>query len=226
MTRVKICGITSESDIEILNEYQPDYAGFVFAISKRQLSPEAAGRLAGKLASSVRRVGVFVNAAREDLLEAVDAARLDIVQLHGDETPEDINRLRRSLKSGVEIWKAVRVRDAGSLKKIDRFAADRYLLDAYVDGSYGGMGKSFNWDWAGSIGTKACIILAGGLNPANVAEGIRRVKPYAVDVSSGVETGGGKDGSKVRDFMNAVKETQARTRSGKPQDMEAEYERK
>lgn len=210
MTKIKICGMTCERDIEILNRCLPDYAGFVFAESRRRLTPEAAGRLAGQLASSVGRVGIFVNAAREELLEAVDAAGLGAVQLHGDETPEEIERLRGRLKSGVEIWKAIRVRDARSLKEIDRFAADRYLLDAYADGSYGGAGKSFNWAWAEAAGAKACIILAGGLNPSNVAEGVRLVRPFAVDVSSGVETGAHKDESKVRDFINAVRGTQVR----------------
>lgn len=209
MAGIKICGITNEKEIEILNRYLPDYAGFVFAKSKRQLTTDVAGRLAGKLAGSVRKVGVFVNAVQEDLLEAVAAAGLHAIQLHGDETSEDIERLRCKLDSYIEIWKAIRVKDAGSLNKLGGYGADRYLLDAYIEGSYGGAGKSFDWKYAEAAGTRGCIILAGGLNPENVAAAVMAVNPFAVDVSSGVESGGSKDEAKIRDFMNAVREVEA-----------------
>ncbi len=206
MARVKICGITNETEVEILNRQLPDYAGFVFAKSRRQLTPEAAGRLAGKLKSPIRKVGVFVNAAQEDLLEAAAEAGLGAVQLHGDEAPGYIDSLRRRLDSGVEIWKAIRVKGPDSISEIKKYAADRYLLDAYIEGSYGGAGKSFDWKYAEAAGAHGCIILAGGLNPGNVISAISAVKPFAVDVSSGVESDGGKDEAKIGAFMNAVKE--------------------
>ena len=205
MVRVKICGITSEKDVEILNRYLPDYAGFVFAKSRRQLTADQAGQLAVKLAGSIRKVGVFVNAVQDDILGAVDAAGLDAVQLHGNETPEDIERLRFRLDSGIEIWKAIRVKDADSINELGGYLADRFLLDAYSEDSYGGAGKSFDWKYAQAAGTNRCILLAGGLNPNNVSAAIKAVKPFAVDVSSGVESDGSKDEVKIRDFMNAVK---------------------
>lgn len=209
MARVKICGITSENDVEILNRYLPDYAGFVFAKSRRQLTSEAAGRLSEKLSANIGRVGVFVNAELDDILEAVDAARLDAVQLHGDETSKGIEQLRQRLNSGIEIWKAIRVKDPGSISELSAFAADRYLLDAYVEGTYGGAGRSFDWEIAGKAAANTCIILAGGLNPTNAGAAVRAVRPFAVDVSSGVETGGIKDKKKIRDFLNAVEEVEA-----------------
>lgn len=208
MARVKICGITCENDIEILNRYMPEYAGFVFAKSKRQITAEQAGRLVEKMSGSIRRVGVFVNAVQEDILGAVAAAGLDAVQLHGDETPEDVERLRFRLDSGIKIWKAIRVRDADSINLLDGYSADCFLLDTYVKDSYGGAGKSFDWKYAETVGTHRCIFLAGGLNPDNVAEAIRTVKPFGVDVSSGVESDGSKDETKIRDFINAVKEAE------------------
>jgi phosphoribosylanthranilate isomerase len=210
MVRIKICGITREKDVEILNRYLPDYAGFIFAESRRRLTPEAAGRLSGMLADPIRKAGVFVNAAQEDLLAAVAAAGLDAVQLHGDETPEYVERLKCRLKPGIEVWKGIRVKDANAVNVLGAYTADRYLLDAYAEGSYGGGGRSFDWKYAEAAGAYGCIILAGGLNPANVAEAIRAVRPFAVDVSSGVESaGGGKDETKIREFINAVKEVEA-----------------
>lgn len=208
MVRVKICGITSEKDVEILNRYLPAYAGFVFAKSRRQLSADQAGGLSGRLAGSIRKVGVFVNAVQDDVLEAVSVAGLDAVQLNGDESPEYMELLRLRLDSGIEIWKAIRVKDAGSINELGGFSADRFILDTYAENSYGGAGKSFNWKYAEAAGTNRCIILAGGLNPNNVASAIKTVKPFAVDVSSGVESDGSKDEAKIRDFMNAVKEVE------------------
>lgn len=208
MVRVKICGITAEKDVEILNRYLPDYAGFVFAKSRRQLTAEQAGRLGAKLADSIKKVGVFVNAVQDEIIEAVSVARLDAVQLHGDETREYLDQLRYRLGEGIEIWKAIRVKDDGSLNGLDVYSADRYLLDAFADNSYGGSGKIFDWKYAEAAGTRRCILLAGGLNPDNVAAAIKTAKPFAVDVSSGVESDGSKDETKVRYFMNAVKEAE------------------
>ena len=208
MTKVKICGITTERDTEILNRYLPDYAGFLFAKSRRQVTPEAAGRLAARLDASIGKVGVFVNGTREEIVRTVAKAGLDVVQLHGDETPGNIRSLRRLLDPGVEIWKAVRVKDKTSVEGLGNFAADRYLLDAYVEGSYGGAGKSFEWVYAKGAAAQGSIVLAGGLDASNVARAIRMVGPYAVDVSSGVESGGCKDEAKVRDFIIAAREAE------------------
>ena len=240
MSKVKICGVMCENDIIYLNKYLPDFAGFIFAESRRRLTPEAAYRLAEKLDGSVKRVGVFVNAAPEAVEAAAGTAGLDVVQLHGNESDEYIGRLRRRLKPKIEIWKVVRVKDANSLYDIGQYNSDRIVLDAFMEGSFGGAGKRFDWGLAekyvsrecekkqwcammregtkgmegtgcmGCAGSCGCMILAGGLEPDNIEEAIRTVKPFAVDVSSGVETDGKKDEVKIRDFIDRVRKIEIR----------------
>lgn len=220
MTKVKICGVMSEKDIMYLNRHLPDYAGFVFAPGRRRLQPDMARSLAEGLAGSIARVGVFVNAEADEVAEVALNVGLGAVQIHGDEAPGYIDVLRDRLKPGTEIWKGIRVRDSASLEGLDGYGADRILLDAYVEGSYGGAGKSFDWKLAGTAsgsgfytnssnsGVTECknrTILAGGLNPRNVREAILSVRPFAVDVSSGVETDGCKDEQKIREFINNVR---------------------
>ncbi len=196
---IKICGIRRDEDIEIVNRYRPEYVGFVFASSKRQVAPCDAARLSQMLDYGIKTVGVFVNAAYEEVRETVRIAGLDVVQLHGDETEEYI----KNLDVDCEIWKAVRVKDGADI--LDVQGADKILLDKYKDSEYGGSGETFDWSASGAVHTKKPIILAGGLDSQNVAAGIRIFRPCCVDVSSSVETDGFKDEQKIKEFIHSVR---------------------
>lgn len=226
MTRIKICGITSKSDIKILNRHLPDYAGFVFAESRRRVSAEKVQDLAGELDYRIKKVGVFVNADPEEIAQITGKVGLDVVQLHGDENRDYIAGIRKVMKPGTEIWKAIKiaavasgvandVSEAGkdfseldSLKikqDLEETYMDRILVDSFVKGMQGGTGVCFDWRLLDKLVFGSNIILAGGLNPSNVGEAISILKPYAVDVSSGVEMDGVKDGKLVMEFIRNVR---------------------
>lgn len=207
MTLVKICGITDKKEIGYMNKYRPDYAGFVFAGSRRQVTPEQAVELEAGLAPGIKTVGVFVDYEVELVADIVERTGLQAVQLHGSEDGRYIEMLRSLLKPGLEIWKALRV-DAGHIPEIEllrSLAVDRLLLDTYVEGAQGGTGKCFDWGLVSHLDTALPIILAGGLNPGNVRQAIERASPYAVDTSSGVESSGVKDEQKLQAFIEAVR---------------------
>ncbi|MCC8170020.1 MAG: phosphoribosylanthranilate isomerase [Oscillospiraceae bacterium] len=196
---IKICGLRRYEDIEIVNKYKPDYIGFIFAKSKRQVSALFAAELAGRLDSSIKTVGVFVNAPIAEVEETVKTVGLSVVQLHGDEDGEYIKKLN----VGCEVWKAVRVRDGADIP--DVIGTDRLLLDKYTDKEYGGSGKTFDWSSVGSINTDKPLILAGGLTAQNVKRGIEIFHPWGVDVSSSMETDGFKDEKKIREFIDILR---------------------
>jgi phosphoribosylanthranilate isomerase len=199
MAKIKICGLRRPADIEYVNQAKPEYAGFVFAPSKRRVTVQDAAQLGKRLLPGIQKVGVFVNEKVENVVQTAQMCCLDIVQLHGDETPGDIAYIRKN--TGLGIWKAVRVKDADSLSGLEIYAVDAYLLDTYIDGSFGGTGKAFDWKIAREVGRSGRIILAGGLHAENVKNAIAIARPYGVDVSSGVETDGCKDEVKIRDFV-------------------------
>ncbi|MCR4437059.1 MAG: phosphoribosylanthranilate isomerase [Clostridiales bacterium] len=213
--KVKICGITREIESAFINRHLPDYAGFVFAKSKRQITPLFVKSLSPLLDRRVKKVGVFVNEDIQKVVEIVGLCGLDVVQLHGEETPLYVESLRKALSrpatpqgreaGKVEIWKAVRVAGAESLQGLENYQADAFLLDAYREGQYGGTGGTFNWEVAAEVHKKYRIVLAGGLNRENVREAISAVRPFAVDVSSGVETDGIKDEIKIRELIREVR---------------------
>ena len=182
-------------DVQAVNEFKPDYAGFVFAPSKRRLTVEKAQRLCDALDSSIQRVGIFVNEHPKTIKQVQRACTLDVLQVYQDDAAED-TRL-----SGT-VWRAIRVRDEHSLTSIDQMQADAFVLDAYNAAAYGGTGETFDWVLARHAANKVNIVLAGGLTPDNVQQAIRAVSPYAVDVSSGVETDGVKDERKIKEFIN------------------------
>jgi phosphoribosylanthranilate isomerase len=197
MTKVKICGVTCVKDIEIVNALLPDYAGFVFAKSKRWLSLEDAIKLCGMLDPRVKKAGVFVNETRENIQKTIDACGLGVVQLHGEERYGD------DTFEGCAIWKAIRVKDGASLQGLDDHDAEAFVLDAYSKDAYGGTGKTFDWSLAKNLRVR--IVLAGGLTPENVRGAIQALRPFAVDVSSGVEANGAKDYDKVKRFIEIVR---------------------
>ena len=201
MTRVKICGITSTQDAAAAMAAGADALGFVFVLdTPRYIRAEAAERIVAGPPPFLTTVGVFVNQALDEVLEIAARCRLQAVQLHGEE-PEEIAR-----RIPVRVIKAIRVRNRESLRPVTTYPADAFLLDAYVEGKPGGTGSAFPWDLVAGITERAPIILSGGLRPDNVEAAIRRVRPYAVDVSSGVEVRPGeKDPQKVREFVAAVR---------------------
>jgi phosphoribosylanthranilate isomerase len=199
--RVKICGITSIEDALSATEAGADALGFVFfEKSPRYVSPAAARRIVEALPPLVQTVGLFVNDSAERVNRIVEECGIDVVQLHGDETPEAVREIRR------RVMKAFRVRDLSSLEGLERYDVAAYLLDAYAPNLYGGTGLTFNWDIARRAGELGRIILAGGLTPENVARAVEEVRPFGVDVSGGVEKSPGrKDPEKVREFIRQAK---------------------
>ena len=185
-TKIKICGLTRLEDAASVNRAGPDYAGFVFyEQSRRNVSADQARALRAAIDPGIRTVGVFVNAAPETVLRLCRDGIIDIVQLHGDEDAACLAALRDRLP-GVEIWQAFRVRAPEDLALAARSRADQVLLD-----SGGGTGTRF--DWSLLAGFPRPFILAGGLTPPTIPDAIERLRPYAVDISSGVETAGHKD---------------------------------
>lgn len=201
VTRVKICGVTSLQDLELCIDAGADAVGFNFyARSPRRVDLETARKLVQALAGRALAVGVFVDASY-DQIEVVKARTgIGCVQLHGAEPPELLARLLP------HAYKAIRMRDASSLVEARRFGGEHILLDAYVPGQPGGTGARFDWELAGELAAERRVTLAGGLEPANVAAAVARVRPYCVDVASGVEAAPGrKDAAKVREFIRAAK---------------------
>lgn len=201
-TRVKICGITSIADGLTAAEAGADMIGLMFyEQSPRFITLAQAAAIHQALPPFVMRVGVFVNPDEEQVTRAIGACGLTLLQFHGEETSEFCTQF------GLMSIKAQRMRDVESLKTLEKFNTDALLLDAYSPGSRGGTGATFNWDLAiaaQKLGKP--IFLAGGLTPENVADAVRQVRPFAVDVSSGVESAPGKkDPAKVRAFIQAVR---------------------
>jgi phosphoribosylanthranilate isomerase len=199
LTKIKICGLKREEDICFVNELKPQYAGFIFAKSKRQVNKEQAAKLIKALDKSIKKVGVFLNQSMEEVKETARYCSLDILQFHGEEEPEYCRYFRK------EIWKAFRVKGPDSIQDLKRYEVDGFLLDTFVEGEYGGTGKAFNWQSIMNLLENRFIILAGGLTPENVREAIHILKPAVVDVSSGVETDGVKDFEKMKKFAEKVR---------------------
>jgi phosphoribosylanthranilate isomerase len=205
-TIVKICGITSITDGLAAVEAGADAIGLMFhEASSRHVTTAMAAEIARQLPPYIIKVGVFVDPPEELVLRAIAECGLNLVQFHGQETPEFC------LQFPVMTIKAFRIKDADSLKALPDYPTDAWLLDAYVKDKLGGTGEKFNWDLAvqaQQFGRP--IFLAGGLTPENVADAVRQVRPYAVDVSSGVESAPGKkDHEKVRKFVKAAKSVTA-----------------
>ena len=200
--RVKICGITNNKDAHAAVEHGADALGFVFAKSPRQITKEQARDIINNLPPFVSPVGVFVDEQIDTLKEICDFCGIHTVQLHGNEPPLYLNDLR-----GYKIIKAFRIREEDDLKPLANYKPHAFLLDSFVKGVMGGTGVSFNWEIARQARKYGTIILSGGLTSENVKEAIQMVKPYAVDVSSGVESSPGKkDKLLVKRFIANAKE--------------------
>ena len=203
--KIKLCGIKRPEDVDYLNRFLPDYAGFVFAGEKRRVSPSQAAALAEKLDPRVRRVGVFVDEPLERIAAAARVAGLDAVQLHGGEAAETVRALRELLP-GTEIWKAVRLKDETCIPAALKLGADLLLIDSFSPGAFGGTGKTANFGLLRAAKLAAPYFLAGGLTAGNVRKIVREFSPYGVDVSSGVETDGVKDPVKIETMLRILRE--------------------
>ncbi|MEM7009808.1 MAG: phosphoribosylanthranilate isomerase [Thermodesulfobacteriota bacterium] len=200
-TKVKICGITNLEDAQAAVELGTDALGFIFyKDSKRYVEPQIAGDIISKLPPFITTVGVFVNASVEDISEIQEKTQVSALQLHGDESPEFCSSLQG------KIIKVLRVKDKHDLDPLAQYPVEAILLDTYSDKEYGGTGSTFDWGVLKDLKTDKKIILSGGLTPENVSEAISTVRPYAVDVSSGVEASAGKkDHIKLKQFFEAIK---------------------
>ncbi len=203
MTKVKICGLSRIEDIEYCNELLPDYIGFIlgFPKSKRNVSFEQAKLLKSKLNSSIKSVGVFVNADIDYICSLCDANVIDYVQLHSNEDDDYISKLKSKVDK--PIIKAVRVQSKEDILSAETLNCDYLLLDTYVKDAIGGSGIAFDWSIIPNISKP--YFLAGGLNANNVSKAISMCNPYAVDVSSSVEDGAYKSKQKIAEFISAVK---------------------
>lgn len=201
--RVKICGVTNSTDAEVAVHYGADLIGLNFyPPSPRCVSLELAREICAVIPPHVLRVGVFVNAERHTIAELVEHLSLDLVQFHGDETADAL------LGWSCKTIKAVRVPQEGAVLALDSLSTDYLLLDTYRAGRYGGTGETFAWEQVVAFVPRRAkrLILAGGLTPDNVALAVRMVRPWAVDVASGVESAPGrKDPEKLRAFITNAK---------------------
>ena len=207
--KVKMCGISKVETIPAVVEAKPDYMGLVFAPSKRQVTVEQAKILIEELHKQcinhydtkvVKTVGVFVNETVDNLVTIANEANLDAVQLHGDEDETFIQSLKE--RTNVEVWKAIQIRTAADTEKWIDSSADMLLFDAYHKDERGGTGEVF--DWSSLDAFERPFMLAGGIDSTNVARAIRTVRPYGIDISSGIETNGVKDDEKITAFTKIV----------------------
>ena len=215
--KVKMCGISKAETIPAVVEAKPDYMGLVFAPSKRQVTVDQAKILVEELHrgyakkygsdtehdknDTIKTVGVFVNETVDNLVTIANEANLDAVQLHGDEDETFIQSLKE--RTNVEVWKAVQIRSAADVEKWIDSSADMLLFDAYHKDERGGTGEVF--DWSSLDAFERPFMLAGGIDSTNVARAIRTVRPYGIDISSGIETNGVKDDEKITAFTKIVK---------------------
>jgi phosphoribosylanthranilate isomerase len=206
MTKVKICGITNLEDALLSAKFGADALGFNFyGKSPRYILPEKAGEIIGQLPRQILKVGVFVNESLEKICDIAEMAKLDAIQLHGEETPDFAAKLKA--KTNLEIIKAFRVSENFQPEHVMKYKVDAILLDAYSPKEHGGTGETFDWEIAKKVREIfPKMYLAGGLAPENVKKAVENVEPYAVDSCSLLESKKGvKDSTKVISFISVVK---------------------
>ena len=197
--KIKICGLFRSEDIDFANKTLPDYVGFVFAKSKRQIDRGTAADFRKRLDNSIKVVGVFVNGDIDFIAGLVSDGLIDLVQLHGDEDEEYVRRLRELIPESVKIIKAFSVSEKSDVEKAERFPCNYILLD----NGRGGTGKAFCWDIL-KDNMPQRVFLAGGVNTGNIKDAAA-LTPYCIDVSSGAETDGIKDFDKIAELVSAVR---------------------
>ena len=213
-TRVKSCGITSLEDAQLAADLGAWAVGLIlWEGSVRACGPAAAEQIGAALHRRCEVAGVFVNATLDEVALAADRYGLSLLQLHGDEGPVYCREAAR--RTGCKVMKAIRVKDAASVRDLDAFATDLHLLDAYVPGTRGGTGETFAWDLARHHRGSVPVVLSGGLTPANVGEAIAATRPFAVDSASGTEAAPGrKDPLAMEAFFGAVAVADERETAG------------
>jgi len=200
--RIKICGLTRVEDIEAVNLWKPDYAGFVFAPGKRQLTPYKAKQLREVLLPEIPSVGVFVNSPIKDILALIEDGTIGMVQLHGDEDPDYATSLKEQMEIPVPMIKAIRVRSEDDMSKAEHFPSDYLLFDTYSKDVYGGSGKSFDWSSIPVI--KKPWFLAGGIGAKNMLRAAA-TDAFCLDLSSSLETEGRKDPEKIKEIIQILR---------------------
>ena len=198
MVKIKICGLRHLEDIGIVNKYKPDYIGFVFADSKRKVTHKLAAQMKSILDPDIISVGVFVDADVDEIIELFDDGVIEIAQLHGNESEEYIRNLKEKTDSKIKIINAIEMSGELDLLEYDNSIADYLLLD-----SGKGSGKTFDWRLIRHDLDKD-FFLAGGIDTSNVSEAIESFNPYAIDLSSSLETDGFKDENKIREIMEVI----------------------
>jgi len=205
MTRVKICGVTNLDDARRAADLGAWAIGLIFADSPRAVELPDAEEIGAELKRATEVAGVFVNKPLDELAAIADACSLTVLQLHGDEGPAYCREAAR--RTGAKVMKAVRVRDAASIRALEPYHVDFHMLDAHVPGKRGGTGETFNWELAAAHPRHVPLVLSGGLTPDNVADAIKVVQPFAVDSASGTEAEPGrKDPAKLSAFVRAVEQ--------------------
>lgn len=206
MTRIKFCGCTSWSDAELAIESGANAIGMIFAPSERRIAWKEAEDIAGRVPRSVSVVGVFVDPAREEIDRVRELFPDLLVQLSGNEMPAFANSIRGTVIKAIHVGSET----PGEMEQIcNRFAPSLVLFDTKVSGRFGGSGITFDWAHIAKLARWRPVMVAGGLTPSNVAECVRMVRPFGVDVRSGIETDGRKDAAKMRAFVRAVRESDA-----------------
>lgn len=200
LVKVKICGIMDVAIALAAVEAGADALGFVFAPSPRRITKEKAKEIIKALPPFVDRVGVFVNSPPKEVEEIADFCGLTTIQLSGDEPPDYF------LPARFKLIRGFRIRNTLLSLNLNEYHGDAFLFDTFQPGLYGGTGETFNWDVLKDIDVPKPVILAGGLNVNNIREAIATARPYAVDVSSGVETNGQKDPTKIKEFIKMAKQ--------------------
>ena len=198
MVKIKICGIKRLEDVEMVNRYKPDYIGFVFADSKRKVSHDLAKELRNNLDSDIIPVGVFVDSPQDEILRLFDDGIIEIAQLHGSESEQYILDLKKRTNGELKIINAIEMTQEIDLLKYNDSSSDYLLLD-----SGKGSGKTFDWSLIRKD-IKKEFFLAGGLNSENVTQAINEFNPYAIDLSSSLETDGFKDENKIKEIMEVI----------------------
>ena len=199
MPKIKICGIKRLEDIGIVNKYKPDYIGFVFAESKRKVTHDLAYRLKQDLDADIIAVGVFVDSPVEEIVELFEAGIIEMAQLHGSESEQYIQNLKQKTDDELKIINAIEISKETDLSKFDNSQSDYLLFD-----SGKGRGKTFDWNLI-KKDIKKEFFLAGGLSSSNVMEAIEQFNPYAIDLSSSLETDGVKDENKIKEIMELIR---------------------
>lgn len=199
--KVKMCGMRRIEDIAYANEVRPDAIGYIFfKKSKRYVTGKQARSLDQNLNQTIQSVGVFVNETIKNVVEIAKEVPLDVIQLHGDEDLDYIKDLKTKIE--IPIWKAVRVKETKDIKEAEQLPVDRLLLDTFTEEDiYGGTGKVMNYDLIPKEGISKPFFIAGGLHRKNIKEIIEKVHPYGIDISSGIESDGHKDLTKMKEIM-------------------------